>query len=90
MVSSEDEFPSSAGRDNRAPGNGPPAHEEDQSILASEFESLPDDYEDIIRLAQHKLGIRVVPLQELKGGFTGAALYLVSVLPITLGPRPAF
>ena len=52
------------------------------SALAGEFESLPDDYQNVVRLAQQQHGIRVVPLQALKGGFTGAALYLVSVSPI--------
>ncbi len=47
--------------------------------LASEFESLSAGYQNVIRFAQHQHGIRIVPLQELKGGFTGAALFLVSV-----------
>ena len=55
------------------------ANQGDSASLASEFESLPADYQNVIRSAQQQHGIRVVPLQELKGGFTGAALYLVSV-----------
>ncbi|MCI0787679.1 MAG: ATP-binding protein, partial [Chloroflexi bacterium] len=55
------------------------ANQGDAASLASEFESLSADYQNVIRFAQHRHGIRVVPLQELKGGFTGAFLYLVSV-----------
>ncbi len=55
------------------------ANQGDAASLASEFESLSADYQNVIRSAQHQHDISVVPLQELKGGFTGAALYLVSV-----------
>lgn len=55
------------------------ANQGDAASLAGEFASLPADYQNVIRSAQQQHGIRVVPLQELKGGFTGAALYLVSV-----------
>ena len=55
------------------------ANQGDAAGLAGEFASLPADYQNVIRSAQQQHGIRVVPLQELKGGFTGAALYLVSV-----------
>ena len=51
----------------------------DAAVLASEFDSLPTDYQNVIRLVQQQHGIRVIPLQELKGGFTGAVLFLVSV-----------
>ena len=64
-------------------GDVPPttaaAHAADAAVLASEFDSLPTNYQNIIRLAQEQHGIRIVPLQELKGGFTGAVLFLVSV-----------
>jgi predicted ATPase len=43
------------------------------------FKSLPDDFQNLLRLAQEKLKIEVTPLQELKGGRTGAYLFLVSV-----------
>ena len=55
------------------------ANQGDAASLAGEFASLPADYQNVIRSAQQQHGIRVVPLQELKEGFTGAALYLVSV-----------
>jgi predicted ATPase len=47
--------------------------------LATGFSSLPPEYQEVIRLAQEKLGIIVSPLQELLGGWSGAAVYLVSV-----------
>ncbi len=43
------------------------------------FKSLPDDFQNLLRLAQEKLNIEITPLQELKGGRTGAHLFLVSV-----------
>ena len=43
------------------------------------FKSLPDDFQNLLRLAQEKLNIEITPLQELKGGRTGAYLFLVSV-----------
>jgi predicted ATPase len=49
------------------------------SKLADDFSSLPPEYQDVLRLAQDRHNIEVVPLQELKGGRTGAHLYLVSV-----------
>ena len=41
------------------------ANQGDATSLAREFESLPADYQNVIRSAQHQHGIRVVPLQEL-------------------------
>lgn len=48
--------------------------------LGAEFESLPGDYQEVVRLAQRQHNIHIVPLQELKGGQTGARLFLASVL----------
>ena len=47
--------------------------------LADEFKTLPPDYQKVLQLAQETYKIKVTPLQELKGGQTGANLYLVSV-----------
>ena len=47
--------------------------------LADEFSTLSPDYQKVIQLAQEIQKIKVIPLQELKGGQTGANLYLVSV-----------
>ena len=79
MVNSGLELPSSAGQGNPRPPTSPAVPDVDAASLAGEFESLSADYQNVIRFAQHQHGIRIVPLQELKGGFTGAVLYLVSV-----------
>jgi predicted ATPase len=47
--------------------------------LASGFNSLPTEYQHVIRLAQDQHDIVVTPLQELVGGWSGAVIYLVSV-----------
>jgi predicted ATPase len=47
--------------------------------LSVEFRSLPSEYQDALCLAQEQHNIQVTPLEELKGGRTGARLYLVSV-----------
>ena len=47
--------------------------------LAEDFKSLPPEYQNVLRLAQDTHSIDVTPLQEIKGGRTGAYLYLVSV-----------
>jgi len=47
--------------------------------LSDEFHTLPPDYQKVLHLAQEKHKIKVTMLQELKGGQTGAVLYLVSV-----------
>ncbi len=49
------------------------------SELATQFRSLPAAYQGVIQLAQDQHQISVTPLQELVGGFSGAAVYLVSV-----------
>ena len=49
------------------------------SKLADDFCNLPTEFINIIKFAQDKLNIEVTPLQELKGGRTGAYLFLVSI-----------
>jgi len=47
--------------------------------LANTFTSLPPEYQAVIRLAQEQHEISITPLQELVGGWSKAAVYLVSV-----------
>ena len=47
--------------------------------LAADFQSLPHEYQQVIRLAQDTYKITLVPLQLLVGGWSGAVVYLVSV-----------
>src|SRR5215212_8096391 len=47
--------------------------------LATDFQSLPPEYQAVIRLAQDTHQIAVTPLQLLVGGWSGAVVYLVSV-----------
>ena len=47
--------------------------------LATDFQSLPEEYQLVIRLAEKNHKITVAPLQLLVGGWSGAAVYLVSV-----------
>ena len=47
--------------------------------LTTDFQSLPEDYQRIIGLAQDQHKITVAPLQLLVGGWSGAVVYLVSV-----------
>jgi predicted ATPase/Tfp pilus assembly protein PilF len=47
--------------------------------LTSDFQSLPEEYQHIIRLAQDQYEITVAPLQLLVGGWSGAVVYLVSI-----------
>ncbi len=47
--------------------------------LTTDFQSLPEEYQHVIRLAQEAHKITVAPLQLLVGGWSGAAVYLVSV-----------
>ena len=49
------------------------------SELTVDFESLPEEYQRIIHLAQETHGVTVAPLQVLVGGWSGAMVYLVSV-----------
>lgn len=45
----------------------------------TDFQSLPEEFQHIIRLAQDTYKITVAPLQLLVGGWSGAVVYLVSV-----------
>ena len=47
--------------------------------LTTDFQSLPEEYQNIIRLAEENYKITVAPLQLLVGGWSGAVVYLVSV-----------
>jgi predicted ATPase len=47
--------------------------------LATDFQSLPEEYQHLIRLAEETHRITVAPLQLLVGGWSGAVVYLVSV-----------
>jgi len=47
--------------------------------FTTDFQSLPEEYQQIIRLAQDTYKITVTPLQLLVGGWSGAVVYLVSV-----------
>ena len=47
--------------------------------LTNDFQSLPEEYQHVIRLAQDQYKITVAPLQLLVGGWSGAVVYLVSV-----------
>src|SRR5262249_54986546 len=49
------------------------------SNLAAGFQSLPVEYQNVIRLAQDQYSIAITPLQALAGGWSGAMVYLVSV-----------
>ncbi len=84
-MNSGPELPLSADQGKPRPPTSPAFHDVDALSLAGEFEPLSVDYQNVIRFAQRQHGIRVVPLQELKGGFTGAVLYLVSVSSLGSG-----
>src|SRR6476660_1982227 len=47
--------------------------------LSVDFQSLPEEYQQVIHLAQDRYKISVAPLQLLVGGWSGAVVYLVSV-----------
>src|SRR4026208_89309 len=47
--------------------------------LTTDFQSLPEEYQHVIRLAEDQYKITVAPLQLLVGGWSGAVVYLVSV-----------
>jgi hypothetical protein len=49
------------------------------SELSPDFQSIPEEYQQLIRLAQNANAITVAPLQLLVGGWSGAVVYLVSV-----------
>jgi predicted ATPase len=48
-------------------------------VTLQSFPSLPDEYKQVLLLTQQENNIEVFPLEELKGGWTGARLFLVSV-----------
>ena len=47
--------------------------------LNADFQSLPDEYQQTVQLAQNQYKITIAPLQLLVGGWSGAVVYLVSV-----------
>src|SRR4030095_1106057 len=47
--------------------------------LTNDFQSLPEEYQHVIQLAQDTYNITVAPLELLVGGWSGAVVYLVSV-----------
>jgi predicted ATPase/class 3 adenylate cyclase len=47
--------------------------------LTTDFQFLPEDYQQVIQLAQHAHKITIAPLELLVGGWSGAVVYLVSV-----------
>jgi predicted ATPase len=47
--------------------------------LTNDFQSLPAEYQYVIRLAQEVNNVVIAPLQLLVGGWSGAVVYLVSV-----------
>jgi len=49
------------------------------SELASGFQSINPNYQQLLRLVQERFNIAVTPLQALTGGRSGASIYLVSV-----------
>jgi predicted ATPase len=49
------------------------------SEVTTDFQSLPEEYQNILRLAQETYKITIAPLQLLVGGWSGAVVYLVSV-----------
>jgi predicted ATPase len=49
------------------------------SELKAGFESLPEEYQRVLRLAQERHQITLAPLQTLVGGWSGAMVFLVSV-----------
>jgi predicted ATPase len=53
--------------------------------LATDFQSLPEEYQHLIRLAEANHDITIAPLQLLVGGWSGAVVYLVSVLDKNTG-----
>jgi predicted ATPase len=47
--------------------------------VTTDFQSLPEEFQQVLRLAQDKYQITVTPLQLLVGGWSGAVVYLVSI-----------
>ena len=69
--------------DSAANGLGRIISSEDKEVhlpeLAIDFQSLPEEYQHLIRLAEETHKIAVAPLQLLVGGWSGAVVYLVNV-----------
>ena len=53
--------------------------------LADEFSLLSPDFKKVLQVAQETQNIKVTPLSELKGGQTGANLFLVSISSLHSG-----
>ncbi|MFZ0544156.1 MAG: hypothetical protein WAM60_01875, partial [Candidatus Promineifilaceae bacterium] len=49
------------------------------SELPQEFQSLPEDYQQLVHLAQDTYQVTIIPLQLLVGGWSGAVVFLISV-----------
>ncbi len=52
-----------------------------ESVIS--FQSLPAEFQHVIKLAEAQNGIAISPLQELAGGWSGAIIYLVRVASAT-------
>jgi predicted ATPase len=50
-----------------------------QPMSPPDFAKLPPEYQRLLQLAKEQHNLDIIPLQELKGGQTGAFLYLASV-----------
>ncbi|UCD98470.1 MAG: AAA family ATPase [Chloroflexota bacterium] len=48
-------------------------------MILQNFPSLPRDFQQVLSLAEQQNDIEILPLEELKGGRTGAKLFLVSI-----------
>ena len=57
--------------------------------LTTDFQSLPEEYQQVIRLAQDTYKITVAPLQLLVGGVGSPQYELVDVLPVEQFARAA-
>jgi predicted ATPase len=53
--------------------------EDSMAELSPDFQTMPEEYQHLIRLVQERYKISVAPLQLLVGGWSGAIVYLVSV-----------
>ncbi|HJS17996.1 MAG TPA: tetratricopeptide repeat protein [Anaerolineales bacterium] len=70
---------SQSGKIHQSSGNGTYTSNLMMPELTDGFQSLPPEYQRVLQLAQDQYRIRVVPLQTLVGGWSGAVVYLVSV-----------
>src|SRR5512146_235525 len=53
--------------------------------LTADFQSLPEEYQKVILVAQEQYKVLVAPLELLVGGRSGAVIYLVSVSANDMG-----